>query len=78
MNETAQETTAVTATLVEHESEVLPALAEGKKKNYIFILIPLPYMLGWTLAVGSRPKRMLAWNGVRNHIDMYFTASVFV
>ena len=30
MNETAQETTAVTATLVEHESEVLPTLAEEK------------------------------------------------
>jgi len=56
MSETAQETTAVTATLVEHESEVLPALTDKKQKNYIFILIPLPYMLGWTLAVGSRPK----------------------
>ena len=33
MNETAQETTAVIATLVEHESEVLPALAEEKKKE---------------------------------------------
>ena len=28
MSETAQETTAVTATLVEHESEVLPALTD--------------------------------------------------
>ena len=28
MNETAQETTAEIATLVEHESEALPALAE--------------------------------------------------
>ena len=28
MNETAQETTAVTATLVKHESEVLPAVTD--------------------------------------------------
>jgi len=28
MSETAQETTAVTATVVEHEPEVLPALTE--------------------------------------------------
>ena len=28
MSETAQETTAVTATLVEHESEVLPAVTD--------------------------------------------------
>ena len=31
MNETAQETTAVTATLVEHEPEVLPAMTDVKQ-----------------------------------------------
>ena len=36
MSETAQEMTAVTATLMEHEQEVLPALTDEKQE---FILI---------------------------------------
>jgi len=35
MIETAQETTAVTATLVEHEPEVLPAVTDEKKITYL-------------------------------------------
>jgi len=38
MSETAQEMTAVTATLVEHEPEVLPALTD-EKQEYILIFI---------------------------------------
>ena len=33
MNETVQETTAVTATLVEHESEVPPAVTDENTMN---------------------------------------------
>jgi len=70
MNETAQETTAVTATLVEHESEMFPALTDEKKGLPIYID---PTSVHAELDSSYRIKAkvnagLLVWN----HIGMYF------
>ena len=76
MSETAQETTAVTATLVEHESEMLPAVTDEKKELHIYI-DPTSIHVGLESSCRIKAKvtaGLLVWN----HIDMYFTVSVFV
>ena len=77
MNETAQETTAVTATLVEHESEMLPAVTDEKKEELRIYIDPTSIHVGLESSCRIKAKvnvGLLVWN----YIDMYFTVSVFV
>ena len=79
MSETAQETTAVTATLVEHKSEMLPAVTDKKKKKKELHIYIDPTSIHAELDSSCRIKAkvnagLLVWN----HIGMYFTVTVFV
>jgi len=69
MNETAQETTAVTATLVEHEPEVLPALTDEKQELRIYIdPTSLHVELDSSYKIKAKANAgLLVWN----HIDMH-------